>query len=292
MKNFEYYAPNSLEEALTLLGKFGEKARIMAGGTELINEIREGTAQPEQVIDLKRIPNLESIEHSVTGLKLGALVRIRDIEKSTLIQEKFKALSQAAGVLGSVQVRNKATVSGNICRASPAADMIPPLIALGANVKVAGRTGERVLLLEEFFEGPGKSVLEADEILTEVFIPDLADHSGCTYLKFGPRKAMDLAVASVAAMLVTDSSISKCLNTRIVLGAVAPTPIRARKAEAVITKKKLNNSLIEEAARIAASECNPITDIRASEWYRREMVEVLVKHALNSSLKQVEAFGR
>jgi len=292
MKNFEYVVPKSLEEAISLLAQYDGKAKIMAGGTDLLVEMRSRELQPEVLIDLKRIPNLDSIDDDNEGLRIGALVRIRDIETSQIIQEKFSILSQAAGTLGSVQVRNKATVGGNLCHAAPSADMAPALIGLGAVARFVGQDGDKTLPLEEFCLGPGETVLRADQILTELRVPNMAAFSEGVYLKFGPRRAMDLAVVGVAAVLTMDSTITNCLDIRIVLGAVAPTPIRARKAEAVLRGNKLSDSLTNEAAKIASEEAKPITDIRASDWYRRQIVEVLVKRSINQAVDKLKAGGK
>ncbi|MBI2854089.1 MAG: xanthine dehydrogenase family protein subunit M [Chloroflexi bacterium] len=288
MQDFVYSAPGSLDEALALLNKYGTRARVLAGGTELINDMRRGAVNPQQVIDLKRIPGLGAIERNASGLKVGATARIRDIERSLIVRKEFRILSEAAAMLGSVQVRNKATIGGNICRASPSADMPPCLIAMGATARVVGKSGERTIALDEFFLGPGKTALGADEILTEIQIHCLPEHAACVYLKLSPRKAMDLAVVGVAVRLVTNAAVSRCLDARIGLGAVGPTPIRAKKAEAALLKANLTGSVVEEAARTASSEARPITDVRGSEWYRREMVEVLVRRAINLSLEQIK----
>jgi aerobic carbon-monoxide dehydrogenase medium subunit len=291
MKDFEYYSPSTLAEAIDLCQKFGATVRVMAGGTELINEMRKGTSQPGQVIDLKRIAGMDDIEDFGGGLKLGGLVRIHTIENSAMVLDSFVALRQAARTLGSVQVRSKATLAGNICRASPSADMVPPLIALRASVRIRGKSSDRVLPLEELFVGPGKTVLTNGEILTEIHVPKAAPRSGCAYLKLSPRRAMDLAVVGVAAMVELDKAKSICLEARIALGAVGLTAVRARNAEAVLKGSRLSDTLVEKAGHAASLECDPITDIRASEMYRREMVRVMVKRAVRAALSQVEETG-
>jgi carbon-monoxide dehydrogenase medium subunit len=292
MIDFEYYRPVVLEDAITLSSKYGERARILAGGTELINEIRSGKAKPEQIIDVKDIPDMNIIEQTPEGLRLGALVRVRDIETSRVIQSSFPALSYAAGALGSVQVRNKATIGGNICRASPSADMVPPLTALGSVLKISGAAGEKKVLLEEFVLGPGKTILKPGEILTEIFVPALPVKSACSYIKLSPRRSMDLAVVGVAVMLETTSSVSECIDARIVLGAVAPTAIRARNAEVILIGNRFTDAIIERSAQTAAAEAKPVDDIRASEWYRRKMIEVLVRRSIGLSLQQIKSTRR
>ena len=285
MRNFEYHAPPNLAEAIALLQKYDGKAKILAGGTDLLIRIRDRAIHPQVVIDLKQIPQLYGIHYEQDkGLRLGPLTLIRDIETSKIIREKFGVLSQAAETLGSVQVRNKATVGGNLCNAAPSADMAPPLIGLDAEVKIAGRGKDKTLPLEAFFRGPGETALGPDEILIEISVPNMAPHSYGVYLKHGRRKALDLAVVGVASVLTMDSTLSKCEDIRIVLGAVAPTPMRAKKAEAVIRGNDLSDSVINEAAKIAAEECSRISDVRGSEWYRRQVVEALVKRGINQAL--------
>lgn len=287
MIDFEYYRPTVLGEAIALFDGYGERARILAGGTELINEMRFGKAKPERVIDVKHISGMDVIESTPDGLRLGALVRIRDIETSGIVRTSSPALSHAAGTLGSVQVRNKATLGGNICRASPSADTIPPLMALGSVLKISGADGEKRVLLEDFLLGPGRTILKPGEVLTEIFVPALPADAACSYIKLSPRQAMDLAVVGVAVMLRTNSSLSECIDARVVLGAVAPTAMRATEAEAVLVGSELPEAVIGQAAEAAAAEARPVDDIRASAWYRRKMVAVLVKRGIRSALEQI-----
>jgi carbon-monoxide dehydrogenase medium subunit len=197
-------------------------------------------------------------------------------------------LCVAAGTLGSIQVRNKATLGGNICNAAPSADMLPALIALGADAKIAGKDGAKTCPLESFFKGPGKTVLADGEILTDVILPPMPPNSHGIYLKQGRRKALDLAVAGVASVLVMDSVHPKCLGVRIALGAVAPTVMRAKKAEALILGSDLSESVVNEAAKIAVGECAPIDDVRASAWYRRQVIETLVKRSITQAINKIK----
>lgn len=292
MENFEYVLPESLEEAVSLLAQYNGKAAILAGGTDLLVKMRDRVLQPGVLIDLKHITGLSGIDYSETeGLRIGALVNIGDIERSKIIQEKFSILSQAAGTLGSVQVRNKATIGGNLCNAAPSADMAPSLIGLGASVTLTGPGGESVLPLEEFFTGPGQTVLRDGQILKELRVPNMKVHSEGVYLKFSRRKAMDLAIVGVASVLTMDAALADCVDVRIVLGAVAPTPLRAKRAEVVLRGNKINDSLIKEAAEMASGEATPITDVRASSWYRKQITEVLVKRSIVQALEKVKSGG-
>ena len=292
MQNFEYLAPESLSEALSLLSRQAGNTIVMAGGTDLLPNMKNNGLRTERIIDLKRIPGLKSISYSEDdGLRIGALTTVRDIETSKVIREKFNVLSQAAGTLGSVQIRNKATVGGNLCSAAPSADLPPALIGLSATVRIAGGNGDRTLPLEEFFTGPFETILGNDEILTEIAVPNVARFSAGAYIKFSPRRAMDLAIVGVAVALTMDPAKSTCSDIRIVLGAVAPTPMRAKKAEGVLKGNKLTDTLIEEAASLAAAEAKPISDIRASEWYRREIIKVLIHSTINRALERMALKG-
>lgn len=290
MKNFEYFRPSTIDEALLLYEKAGSSARLLAGGTELINEMRLGRTQPEQVIDLKSVPLLDFMELGPEGLKIGALYRVRDAERSMPLQQSlYSVLSHAAGTLGSPQVRNKATVVGNLCRCSPSADLIPPLMALGASAKIKTANGrDRMIDVDQMLLGPGRTALKPGEIVTELAIPRMQSQAGCAYYKVSPRKSLDLAVVGVAAMLRTDSRRSECLEARIALGAVAPTAIRAKTAESILVGAKLSSSVIESAADAAAEEAKPIDDVRATAWYRRKMIAVATKRAIYLALEQIK----
>jgi carbon-monoxide dehydrogenase medium subunit len=274
MIRFEYFEPQTLEEASRLLGRHAGSASVLAGGTDLLVEIKEHLRRAAQVINIKRIPGMDALSFDPkSGLRIGALVTARAVETSAFVIQHYASLMQACRELGSIQVRNRATIVGNICRASPSADTIPPLIADGAQLRIFGAS-ERTVPLEQFFTGPGKTVLKPDEIVTEILVPAPAPRTGKVYIKHGRRKAMELATVGVA--------VSHSPNeTRIVLGAVAATPIRARVAEKIYQETKS----VEKAADAAMNESRPITNVRASAEYRREMVRVLTKRALERAAK-------
>jgi carbon-monoxide dehydrogenase medium subunit len=283
MRRFEYFEPKTLDDAVFLLGRYDGKADILAGGTDLLVEIKECLRAPDYVVNVKKITGLDRLAYDAKrGLRFGALVTARQIETSPLTAEHYRGLRQAAREIGSIQIRNRATVAGNICRASPSADTLPPLIADGASVRTFGPDGERVVLLEEFFTGPGKTVLKECELVTEIAVPAPAPHTGSVYIKHGRRKAMELATVGVAVSLTRDGDT--CKDIRIVLGAVAPTPIRARQAEAVLRGHKLDEQTIERAGDIAMSESRPISNVRGSADYRREMVRVLTRRAVAQAM--------
>jgi len=283
LPGFNYLAPVTLDEALSLLARYKGKAKVIAGGTDFIPKLkRREIGAPERVIDLKAIPGLDNIKYDVSGLSLGALVTIGAVETSAIIREKFGVLAQAARSMASPQVRNRGTIAGNICNAVPSADSAPPLLTIGAKLKLVSQEGERVVGIEDFFTGPGQTALANDEILQEIQIPHPPPNSQGIYLKLTPRRAMDLAIVGVAVVIIPQDGI--CKDIRIALGAVAPTPIRARRAEVVLKGQKLDDNLIEKAARTAAGEARPIDDHRASAEYRRDMVEVLVRRAIKQAI--------
>ena len=286
MRRFAYFEPGTLDEAVALLGRFGGDASLLAGGTDLLVEIREHLRWPRQVVNIKKIPGMAALQYDDrTGLRFGALVTAREIEISSVVLVKYPGLAQAARELGSIQVRNRATIVGNICRASPSADTLPPLIADGATVKMFGPAGERTVPLEGFFTGPGKTVLAPGELVTEIAVPPPPPRTGKHYLKHGRRKAMELATVGVAVSVTLDADT--CRQIRIALGAVAPTVIRARQAEDTLRGRALDGAAIEAAAQIAMGECRPISNVRGSAEYRREMVGVLTQRAIRQAMGAV-----
>jgi carbon-monoxide dehydrogenase medium subunit len=245
--------------------------------------MREGKIAPAHIVNIKRISGLDKIGPSTGGgLRIGALATIGAVETSALVRNAFPMVAEAAHQIGSLPVRNRATVGGNLCNSSPSADMAPPLIALGAVAKIAGPKGRRSVKLEEFFTGPGKTVLSKVEILTEIHIPDPPRNSFGAFLKHGPRQCMDIATVNAAVMVTLKGKV--CENARVVLGAVAPVPMRAKRAEAEIRGKPIEDEIIRKVGEIAAKECVPISDVRGSADYRREVVNVLVRRLFGKAL--------
>ena len=290
MKSFEYRKVFTLQEAFHLLDRYGEGARILAGGTDLLVKMRNRAIHPEILIDLKGVAGLDGIHYDpAAGLRIGALASIHRLENSPLLREKFVVISQSASYLGSYQIRTRATLGGNLCHASPAADMIPGLISLGGKAKILSKTGGRLLPLEDFFIGPGRSHLRPGEILTEIQVPNLPTLTGSHYAKHSIRKAMDMAVVGVAVTLSAGQGPERCEDVRIALGAVGPVPLRATEAEMCLRGRKVDDHSIFRAALLASEQAKPITDVRASGDYRKEMVRVLTYRAI----KQVwESLGR
>ena len=279
LPKFDYVKPERVPEALEILkenknGRF----RVYAGGTDVIPKIKERVMPvPETLVDLKGITELNYISHDETnGLRIGALASIHDVSKAPIVREKYPMLAQAAASIASTQVQNRGTIAGNICNAVPSADSAPALLCLGGKALCEGKQGERIIDLEEFFLGPGSTALGEDELLKEIRIP--SNKGKGVYIKLSPRSRMDLAVVGVAVFANVEDGIFK--DIRIALGAVAPTPMRAKNSEKRLTGESVADKLIEEAAAIAAKEARPIDDHRASAEYRRMMVEVLVKRAV------------
>ncbi|MBI2854551.1 MAG: xanthine dehydrogenase family protein subunit M [Chloroflexi bacterium] len=278
--HFKYLTPNTIPQAMALLARHKTRATVMAGGTDLVVKMRSRAIDPAYVVDLSNIPGLDFIDFNPRdGLNIGALASIRALETSTLVGKQYPVLQSAAHQLASPAIRNMATLGGNLCNASPSADMAPGLIALAAKARIAGPEGETFMPLEEFFSGPGKTALKAGQVLVGIQVPASQASMQAVYLKHA-RSSIELAVVGVAAGVILDSDGRSCKDVRIVLGAVAPTPMRARKAEAALLGKKLDDKAIVEAAEIAAGEARPISDVRASADYRTEMVRVFTGRAL------------
>ena len=285
----EMYHPMSLQEASHLLKDKGPGGRFLAGGTDLVIAIKEKGLIPKYLVDLKKIPGLAGIRENPDGsIAIGALTTMREVETSPLITGKYPFLAQSAAEVGSIQIRNRATVGGNMANATPSADVAPSLIALDATAKLVNTTDARTVPLEDFFRGPGQTVMNPDEILTEITIPKTGPRLVGEYIKFSPRDMMDLAYVGIAVVYALGEREKRCEGVRIVLGAVAPTPIRARNAEAILEGQTLTEALAAKAGHEAAKESKPISDVRSSADYRRAMVSAMTKRAiLNASVPRV-----
>ena len=281
MRQFDYYSPGTIEEVFSLLRKSKNEAKLLAGGTDLVGNMKLKTLSPKVVIDLKRIKGLNRINYSKrNGLRIGTLATLTDIHTSVAVRENFSFLAQAAGEVGSVQVRNRATLGGNLCNASPAADTVPPLIAMGAVARIRGPRRERAVNLEQLFTGPGSTALKPDELLVQVEAPAMKPRSGGAFIKLGVRRAMEIALVNVAAVVTLDGKNGKVKDARIALGSVAPTIIRAGKAEELVIGSTLEDKVLVEAGKAASRATKPISDVRCSAKYRKEMADVLTRRAL------------
>jgi len=283
LPEFEMFFSRSVEETCALLSEHGRDAQIVAGGTDLFVKMKQRRLVPSVLINIKRISGLDQIRYDASeGLHIGPLTTIQAIRESTLIAERFPVLSEAAGVLGTEQVRNLGTLGGNLGNASPSAEFAPPLLILDASVRCLGRSGVRVVPLDGFFVGPGKSALETDEVITDIQVPNPPDRAQLVYLKHSLRR-MDVAMAAAAVFVLLDGDV--CRDVRIALGAVAPTVFRARGAEQTLIGKRLTGDsregeLFEEVAQVAVGEARPIDDIRGYAAYRKKVIAMLVRHGL------------
>lgn len=284
LKEFNYLTPQTVAEAASLLGKHKEQAKLIAGGTDLLVMMKDRTITPKYIIDIKPISALDYIKWDEReGLSIGALTKISTIINSDVIKEKCFSLHEAAVAFGTTQVRNMATIGGNICRSSPSADMVPPLMVFDAKVKLVGPEGEREVPLEKFFTGPGENVLR-NEILTEIKVPPQKKPCGTAFKKLG-RSSEDLAKANCAVKIVVTGG--KCEDVSIALGAVAPTPIRAKKVEQALKGKEANKENIEKAAELVKEDIAPITDVRSNVEYRTYISQILIKRLINEAIKRL-----
>ena len=292
MKRFDYLAPDNLDEALAMLVRRPD-ATPLAGGTNVLVQIKEGHRSEHALLSLRRVSELNRLafaEDSSGPMVIGAGVKMKRIAADPLISRIYPALATAAGLIGSVQTRNMATVGGNLCNASPSADTAPPLLAYEAQAVLISARRERVISLEDFFVGPGSTVLQADELLKELSIPAPEAGTGSAYVRHIPRKAMDISVVGVAAVvtLAPDKTIQRA---KIALGAVAPTPIRAPSAEDLLIGQKLTDSVLAHVGAAAASEASPVDDVRASVSYRRYLTNMLAQDAVRLAAANVDSQG-
>lgn len=295
MARFDYLEPHSLDEALVMLEKHGARARLVAGSTDFLVRWRTGSWRPEIVVCMQHVPGLDGVSfNDDDGLSIGAMATVQSIEQSSVVRARYPALAAGSAAFAGVQVRNLATVVGNVCNASPAGDTLPALLAYDAQCRIAGSGGERWLPLHEVFVGPGQTALAAGEIMTELRLPAPAPNTGGLYIKHSPRGAMDISAVGAASVL-SIAADGTCASVRIALGAVAPTPMRAYGAEGRLVGQVLNNDNIAEAARLAAQSSRPIADVRSGADYRREIAQVLaertLRHAASTALGGVPDFG-
>ena len=281
MHRFDYYEPKTVEEACRLLFEFGSDASILAGGTDLIPKMKNGFIEPKYIVNIKRIPDLDFVKvDGETVLSIGALTLISELAIHPILLERFPVITTAARSIGSLQVRNLATLGGNLCNAAPSADMAPGLLVMDSIVKMAGPSGSREMALEEFFTGPGRVNLGRGEMLTEIHIPFPPANTKQLYLKHSVRRAMDIAIVGVAVSLSFEEETGVCRKARIALGAVAPTPVRAKRTEEILLGKKLREIPLARVGDMVSQEAAPITDVRGSAGYRSEMVSKLTVKAI------------
>lgn len=286
MHEFDFAAPDTLQQAVELLGRANGDARALAGGTDLIPQIKENRRHPSLVVDVKKIPELNVLSYDTDGLRIGAAVSCTAIASFAAVKEHYPALAEACALIGSYQIQNRAALGGNICNAAPSADAVPPVLSYSGRLVIAGPNGQRELAAETFFTGPGQTVLTGGEVLVEIQLPPPPANSGAAYLRFIPREEMDIAVAGVGSFVQLSADGQSCQQARITLASVAPTPVRADEAEAFVAGKALDATTIAEAGELAAKAARPISDVRGSAAYRLELVKVLTRRTLQTALER------
>ena len=281
MKDFSYAAPTTLKEAADLLAKANGKARVLAGGTDIIVQLREGLRDADLVVDVKKIPELGELSYSpAKGLRLGASVPCYRIYDHAEITKAYPALADSARIVGGWQIQSRASVGGNLCNSSPAADTIPALIAHGATAVIAGPKGQREVKAEEFCTAPGRNVLQPGELLVTIVFPPAAARSSSAYERFIPRNEMDIAVVGAGSWVQLSADGQTVQRARIGLGAVAPTPQFAPEASQWLTGKPATEDIFARAGELASNVASPITDMRGTAEYRMHLVGILVKRTL------------
>jgi CO/xanthine dehydrogenase FAD-binding subunit len=285
---FLYHRAESVGEAVEILAAYRGEAKILAGGTDLLLQMQRGQVSFRHLVSMRYIRAIKYISSQDGHIVLGANTTHRQAELSPLVQMELGALHDAVCRVGSVQVRNVATVAGNLCTAVPSADSAAPLLALDVSLRILGPQGERMIPLTDFFRGVRSTALQADEVLLEIRIPRPPAYSGSAYLKLTRRKAMDLALIGVASYARCSPDKSRFEEVRIALSTVAPTPIRAYGAEKLLSATPMSDIAMKEAAEQAAAEASPRTSLRSTEEYRREMIKVLVMRSLRQALKRAD----
>jgi aerobic carbon-monoxide dehydrogenase medium subunit len=290
MRNFEYLEPTTVAEACALLKQHGSDAKIFAGGSHLTILMKQGLYQPKALVNIKKIPELRGIKFDAKdGFAIGALVTHREIETSSVIREKLPVLCQAEREVANIRVRNMGTVGGNLASGEPLTDLSQIFIALDAKLRIVGSSGQRTIPVEELFVDFYQTSLAEDEILTDIVIPPLPERSGVEYIRFSSSSVVDKPSAGVSVRVDLESGKGICRVVRIVLGCVGPTPVRARKAEALAAGSKITPELAHEIGSVAAQECSPTSDLRGSEEYKRAVVRTLVRRSATSAYEKALA---
>lgn len=284
---FEYLEPKTAEEAIRFLSDYNKRAKVLAGGVDLVDRMRRRDIGPEYVVSLRSIPGLDRVEGNETkGLRIGALVTLRSVERCATIRRHYVSLWEAVHQIAPMQVKTMGTMVGNLCVATPASDVAVALLALGAELRILDPAGERIVPIENFFVGVHQTILQPSEIVVEVLLPSLPPATAGAFMNL-VRAAADISKVSTAVTLTAGSNI--CRDIRIAVGAVAPTVVRAKQAEETLKEQKLEQKLIEAAAEAAAREVRPITDIRSTAEYRKEMTKVLVRRTIEKAWERLNA---
>lgn len=289
MKSFEYQAPMTIGEAVTLLAGKNGRARPLAGGTDLLVQLRLNRFELDVVVDVKKIPELNQISFDPDeGLLVGAAVSCAQLCETREVLENYPGLVDAISIIGGTAIQGRATLGGNLCNAAPSGDAISAMIALGATCTLAGPAGNRAVPMEAFCTGPGETVLGRGELLVSIQLPSPQPNSGARYLRFTPRREMDIAVAGAGVWVALDAEQVKITDARIALAAVAPTPLLVKVAGASLVGKAPTDEAFAEAARLAQAAAQPITDVRGTATQRRHLVGVLVKRALRDAVSRAK----
>ena len=283
--HFDYASPATLPEAIALFAEYGARARILAGGTDLLARIERGQIAADLLVSLQRIEALRAISFdSGEGLSIGAAARLAEVAEHTDVRVHYPVLAEAISLMATPQIRNMGTIAGNIGNGSPCADSVPVLIAVSATAEIVGPGGVRRAAVGDLFRGPGLLALDPNEFLVRVHLPPPPANTGFAFKKLPARTAVDVAAVNVGAMVAADQG--RCKEVRLILGAVGPTPLRAARSEALLAGRVLDDTLISEAGVLAAEDARPISDVRASAAHRRAMVAVLVRRALLAAAEQ------
>ena len=289
MYAFDFVSARSVDEVVSALAADGDGARILAGGTDIVPQLQEGRRRVKVLVDLKGVPESRALScDPEAGLRLGAAVPCCEIYEHSAVAASYPGLVDAASLIGSVQIQSRASVGGNLCNASPAADTIPALIALGAVCRIAGADGKREVPVEDFCIAPGRTVLQQGEFLLSLHLPPPEPNSGAHYLRFIPRNEMDIAVVGVGASVVLDAEKKAILSARVALGAVAPTPLLVREAGEALVGAEIANGAIDEAVALAKAAARPITDMRGTAEQRRHLAGVLTRRALQGAIQRAK----
>lgn len=287
MEWFDYARPRTLDEAAKLLAEHGEKARLLAGGTDILVQLRAGTRAAEMVVDVKEIPELNEIRWDAsTGLTLGAAVPCYRIYDNADVKQHYPGIIDVASLIGGTQIQGRASLGGNLCNSAPSADAIPVMIALEATCRIVGPSGERTVAVEDFCTAPGKNILQAGELLVSIHFPAPKPNSGAHYMRFIPRNEMDIAVAGVGVSVVLDNG--NFASARVALASVAPTPLFVKEAGEALAGQPVNDESIARAAAIAKNAAKPIDDMRGTVRYRKHLCEVLTRRALQVAVQRAK----
>lgn len=290
MHRFDYYTPSTVAEAIDLLRTKGDGGKVLAGGTDLMPQMKERGRHPKYLVSLKNITALRGIQFSEgAGLTVGAGTRMGPLQREPVVRDRYNVLAQGARLIGSLQTQNLATVGGNVCNAAPSADAVPAFIVLDAQAVIQGSGGSRTVALTDVFAGPGQVTLKPDELLTELKMAAPLPRSAGVYLRHVPRKELDIAVAGVGVYIQLDEAKQRITHARVCLASVAPTPLRATQAEAALANQTVSDELVQTAAQAAARDARPISDQRGSADFRRTLVRALTVKALNQAVAAVRA---